>query len=76
MNSFKREFAGIFCFTATLLFGHIFIEPLTSKTLLTIGLSLLALAITFYGRKREYSNFFSMCGAVYVLVGGVGFISG
>ncbi|MFM2591313.1 hypothetical protein [Vibrio sp. TBV020] len=72
----NKEFVGMFCFTVTLLVGHVFIEPLTYKTLLIIGLSFLTLAITFYGRKRNYSNFFSMCGAVYVVVGGIGVITG
>jgi hypothetical protein len=76
MNFRSKEFVGMFCFTVTLLLGHVFIEPLTYKTLITIGIGFLALAITFYGRKRNYSNFFSMCGAVYVLIGGTGFLVG
>lgn len=75
MDFFRsKEFVGIFTFTFTLLLGHIFIEPLTYKTLLSLGVSFVALAITFYGRNRNYSNFFSMCGGVYVVVGGIGLI--
>lgn len=76
MNLRSKEFVGMFCFTITLLIWDVFIEPITHETIVTIGISFLVLAITFYGRKRNYSNFFSMCGAVYVLVGGTGFLVG